>query len=51
MEGLLKVHLKSGKNYLIFQKYIFDKINLCFPSSKQSEKYLKQLGVKKLIYW
>tara|TARA_Y100001970_G_scaffold166297_1_gene203378 strand:- start:10344 stop:11600 length:1257 start_codon:yes stop_codon:yes gene_type:complete len=33
-----------------FSNYIFSKINLCFPSSKQSEKYLKQLGVKKTIF-
>ncbi len=33
-----------------FSKDIFDKINLCFPSSKQSEKYLKQLGVKRIRF-
>ena len=33
-----------------FFEDIFDKINLCFPSSKQSEKYLKQLGVKKINF-
>ena len=33
-----------------FSKDIFDKINLCFPSSKQSEKYLKQLGVKRIKF-
>ena len=33
-----------------FAKDIFSKINLCFPSSKQSAKYLKQLGVKRIKY-
>ena len=33
-----------------FSRDIFDKINLCFPSSKQSEKYLKQLGVKRIKF-
>ena len=33
-----------------FSRNIFDKINLCFPSSKQSEKYLKQLGVKRIKF-
>ena len=33
-----------------FAKDIFSKINLCFPSSKQSAKYLKKLGVKRIKY-
>ena len=34
-----------------FSHEIFKKINLCFPSSKQSEKYLKKLGVKNIKFF
>ena len=34
-----------------FSNEIFKKINLCFPSSKQAEKYLKKLGVKNIKFF
>ena len=43
---ITKSSFEKWKKLPSFSKDIFDKINLCFPSSKQSEKYLKQLGVK-----
>ncbi len=33
-----------------FSQNLFSKINLCFPSSKQSENYLKKLGVKNINF-
>ena len=40
MVELLKIHLINGK-LTSFSSEIFSKINLCFPSSNQSERYLK----------
>jgi 3-deoxy-D-manno-octulosonic-acid transferase len=34
-----------------FSYEIFKKINLCFPSSKQTEGYLKKLGVKNIKFF
>ena len=36
------------KKLTFFSSEIFSKINLCLPSSNQSKKYLKKLGVKKI---
>ena len=47
---ITKSSFKKWKKLPHFSKDIFDKINLCFPSSKQSEKYLKQLGVKRVKF-
>lgn len=33
-----------------FSKKIFSKFNLCFPSSKQSKKFLSKLGVNKIKF-
>ena len=33
-----------------FSKSIFEKISLCFPSSRESEGYLKKLGVKNIKF-
>jgi len=35
----------------VFSYEIFKKINLCFPSSKQTEGYLKKLGVKNIKFF
>ena len=47
---ITKSSFEKWKKLPSFSKDIFDKINLCFPSSKQSEKYLKQLGVKRIKF-
>ena len=47
---ITKSSFEKWKKLPYFSKDIFDKINLCFPSSKQSEKYLKQLGVKRIKF-
>ena len=47
---ITKSSFEKWKKLPSFSKDIFDKINLCFPSSKQSEKYLKQLGVKRIRF-
>ena len=47
---ITKSSFEKWKKLPSFSRDIFDKINLCFPSSKQSEKYLKQLGVKKIKF-
>ena len=47
---ITKSSFEKWKKIPSFSKDIFDKINLCFPSSKQSEKYLKQLGVKRIKF-
>ena len=47
---ITKSSFEKWKKLPSFSRDIFDKINLCFPSSKQSEKYLKQLGVKRIKF-
>ena len=47
---ITKSSFEKWKKLPSFSRDIFDKINLCFPSSKQSEKYLKQLGVKSIKF-
>ena len=47
---ITKSSFERWKKLPSFSRDIFDKINLCFPSSKQSEKYLKQLGVKRIKF-
>ena len=47
---ITKSSFEKWKKLPSFSRDIFDKINLCFPSSKQSEKYLKELGVKRIKF-
>ena len=47
---ITKNSFNKWKKLSYFTNYIFNKINLCFPSSKQSEKYLKKLGVKEIKF-
>ena len=47
---ITKKSFNKWKKISYLSNDLFSKINLCFPSSKQSEKYLKQLGVKKIKF-
>ena len=45
---ITKKTFRRWKNLNNFSKYIFGKINLCLPSSNNSQNYLKKLGIKNI---